>query len=183
MQQNNRVTWIDMAKGYGIILVVLAHLDVGVLGQWIYTFHMPLFFLLSGYVFNDNYDFKTFLSKKVRAIVVPYIVFAIILIVFNGFFYKAYDGYLLIDYIKLVLEYVIQKRVSTLWFLACLFWLNILFYFTRRMLKNNKQLACCSLVLVIVGILYYNVFNGKGLPWNIDVCLMAYPFFWGGVSV
>ena len=42
--ENKRIGWIDIAKGYGILLVILGHLNVGLLGKWIYTFHMPLFF-------------------------------------------------------------------------------------------------------------------------------------------
>src|SRR4051812_17314369 len=58
-----RVTWVDTAKGYGIILVVFAHAVRGLIASdimtwtpvtrfvdaWIYAFHMPLFFVLSGF--------------------------------------------------------------------------------------------------------------------------------------
>ena len=50
-----RISWIDMAKGYGTILVIFAHIHYGGLRTWIYTFHMPLFFFLSGYVFKESY--------------------------------------------------------------------------------------------------------------------------------
>lgn len=40
-RQTDRIAWIDIAKGYGILFVIFAHLDVGILGTWIYTFHMP----------------------------------------------------------------------------------------------------------------------------------------------
>lgn len=38
-----RIEWLDMAKGYGIILVIFAHFGVPLWGTWIYSFHMPLF--------------------------------------------------------------------------------------------------------------------------------------------
>lgn len=45
--------WIDVLKGIGIILVVIGHisLDNG-MSNWIYTFHMPMFFALSGYLWS-----------------------------------------------------------------------------------------------------------------------------------
>uniref|UniRef100_UPI001C2F5592 acyltransferase family protein n=1 Tax=Micrococcus sp. GbtcB5 TaxID=2824750 RepID=UPI001C2F5592 len=50
----NRVEWIDTAKGMGIFLVILGH--TGSLGgritNYIYSYHMPLFFFLSGYLFS-----------------------------------------------------------------------------------------------------------------------------------
>lgn len=44
MEANKRITWLDAAKGYGILLVIFAHVDYSYLRNIIYTFHMPLFF-------------------------------------------------------------------------------------------------------------------------------------------
>lgn len=49
-----RVEWIDMAKGIGLLFVFLGHLKTPFLATWIYTFHMPLFFFLSGLVYNHS---------------------------------------------------------------------------------------------------------------------------------
>ena len=66
-----RLDWIDIAKGIGIILVVLGHTLVpqvretgfaGFLWIFIYNFHMPLFFFLSGYLFEK--DFLTTRTKE-----------------------------------------------------------------------------------------------------------------------
>ena len=47
-----RLEWIDKAKGIGIILVILGHtICPPNIKFWLYSFHMPLFFFLSGYVF------------------------------------------------------------------------------------------------------------------------------------
>lgn len=47
----NRLREIDIAKGYGIILVIMGHiLTEGSFREWIYSFHMPLFFFLAGAV-------------------------------------------------------------------------------------------------------------------------------------
>ena len=72
-EQKKRITWIDMAKGYGIILVILGHLKFDMFRDWIFTFHMPLFFFLSGYVFSTKYDFVTFLKRKCRSMILPYL--------------------------------------------------------------------------------------------------------------
>lgn len=53
-QNSKRVEWIDTAKGIGLILVILGHLKIDYLSAWIYTFHMPLFFFLSGVVFSGH---------------------------------------------------------------------------------------------------------------------------------
>ena len=71
---SNRIKWIDACKGIGIIAVVLGHLAISynstgfyaeystlldALIRVIYSFHMPLFFVLSGYVFYLSYLMKT----------------------------------------------------------------------------------------------------------------------------
>jgi fucose 4-O-acetylase-like acetyltransferase len=80
--RSGRIDWIDMAKGYGILFVIFAHLGVRYIGSWIYTFHMPLFFFLSGYVFSTKYDFKTFVKRRYESIIIPYFSLGIVLVAF-----------------------------------------------------------------------------------------------------
>ena len=83
-----RIEWIDYAKGIGIFLVVLGHVlrglgasvgqgyqpELRAMDQWIYAFHMPLFFLLSG-LFADRAVSKPprrFLIDRFQKILYPY---------------------------------------------------------------------------------------------------------------
>ena len=57
----DRIHYLDIAKGIAMILVILGHtkklIPTNVV-WWLYTFHMPLFFMLSGMVLNiDKYNF------------------------------------------------------------------------------------------------------------------------------
>lgn len=75
-----RIEWIDIARGIGIILVILGHIGIGKIGKFIYSFHIPLFFFLSGYCFSGNgIDIKDFLKKKVKKLIVPYIFIGIVI--------------------------------------------------------------------------------------------------------
>src|ERR671933_120684 len=100
--RTGRVDWIDYAKGVGIILVVYGHVVIGITNagiiasatdtlrlfpkyslDLIYTFHMSLFFFLSGLVADgnpskSNGDFKSLFWKKVKTIAYPYLVWSII---------------------------------------------------------------------------------------------------------
>ncbi len=64
-----RIEWIDVLKGIGIILVILGHTHV-LFRTYIFSFHMPLFFFISGYLFTiDRYkNFAEFACKKVKSI-------------------------------------------------------------------------------------------------------------------
>lgn len=179
MQTRKRIDWIDMAKGYGMILVILAHLNIGrPLILWIYSFHMPLFFMLSGYVFQGDMNFGIFLKKKCRSLLVPYFGLGIPALLYMLFF-ETPGGATKENTIRLFLEFLIQNRAWTVWFLACLFWLEIMFYFAVRYLKTERRLLILSVIMPIVVIGYY-IIGGKSLPWDIDACFIAFPFFYGG---
>ena len=53
--QASRLSWIDVLKGIGIILVVLGHIYLDdVVYNWLYSFHMPLFFIAAGMVYKEK---------------------------------------------------------------------------------------------------------------------------------
>ena len=76
---SNRIVHIDVAKGIGILLVVLGHNWIvlherGELYRVIYSFHMPLFFLLSGIFFNPAKPLLVTLIEKADSILKPYFI-------------------------------------------------------------------------------------------------------------
>lgn len=179
VETKNRIEWIDMAKGYGMFAVIIAHICSGQLHEWIYTFHMPLFFFLSGYVFSNKNSFDDFIKKKAQSLLVPYFSLGIPMVVLT-IFLKLYQNTFTVDATKeLIKDFIIQKRQWTLWYIACLFFLNILFYLITKFAKTNISRAVIVSVITIVGLLYYKC-GGLPLPWNIDVCFTAIPFFFVG---
>ncbi|MGG1754302.1 acyltransferase family protein, partial [Bacillus pumilus] len=76
---NKRLEWVDAAKGIGILLVVMAHVPIpDSFKQFIYSFHMPLFFLLSGMMFrSSSRPALSFIQKKAKSLLLPYLYFSI----------------------------------------------------------------------------------------------------------
>ena len=69
MQKSSlRIEWIDVCKGLGIFLVVIGHTSIAQISQtvynWIYSFHMPMFYMLSGMMLNDSKysDFRSYIK-------------------------------------------------------------------------------------------------------------------------
>lgn len=92
---NTRVTWVDYAKAIGIILVVYGHVARGLqkcgielparfyelADSVVYTFHMPLFFFLSGLFFYESFlrfGGKQLVFKKIDTILYPYLVWSLL---------------------------------------------------------------------------------------------------------
>lgn len=75
---NARIAWIDTAKLIGIYLVILGHIPLNpeaeMLNWFIYVYHMPLFFLLSGAVTSRRSITETCV-RSVRQLIVPYVLF------------------------------------------------------------------------------------------------------------
>lgn len=82
-----RVSWIDCAKGIATVLMILGHTwFTESLKAFFYTFHMPLFFILSGYTFRfeKNINTRSFFAKRIKPIVAYYILFAALNIAWKG---------------------------------------------------------------------------------------------------
>lgn len=78
-----RVLWIDIVKGVAIILVVLGHIgltNVSYIGPWVNSFHVPIFFFISGMLFSNSNSFGIFLNKKILELIKPYLYFSFIAI-------------------------------------------------------------------------------------------------------
>ena len=86
---------VAVIKGLGIILMVLGHAiaiynDYIALYDFIYMFHMPLFFFCTGYFIKDKYVLNidgvlVFITKKVKSVWVKYVVWSLLLILLHNY--------------------------------------------------------------------------------------------------
>ena len=73
--RENRLEWIDWMKAIGIYLIVLGHFySVG--EKWIYVFHVPLFFVISGFLTSKESECRKFWQKLWYNLVVPMLIMA-----------------------------------------------------------------------------------------------------------
>jgi fucose 4-O-acetylase-like acetyltransferase len=191
-----RVQYIDIAKGIGILLVVLAHNDLSgyhpMLHRFIYAFHMPLFFFLSGIFFNPARDFRTIFQKRFNGLIKP-LVFIILLIygisVFFGKMSFSTAGARLLKTLYMTGPYMNWVQ---LWFLPVLFLINLyafFFYRSTNFLSKNWMRWLVLTITLWIGTLwlpYMWTFDvelfGKslslyGLPASLDLVLLGGFFF------
>jgi fucose 4-O-acetylase-like acetyltransferase len=136
----NRIDWLDRARGFGIVLVVIGHalgglIDAGLAegSPWprqtffaVYTFHMPLFFLLSGLLVPQRLErgAKQFLTGLFPTVVLPYFVWSVVqasVIFALGALVNNPSGSLFWTVVSLP-----WNTVSQFWFLYALFWMHVL---------------------------------------------------------
>ncbi len=171
---------IDILKGIGIFLVVLGHLSFKNenISHLIFSFHMPLFFVLSGFVFKRKKMSNFFLSKF-RRILIPYIFFSFIsflayyMLNFRTSIYTIKD-FFIGTLLGISNDYYLAWNV-VLWFLSSIFLVNVLFNVFFR-----KKRWIVLLFLWLLGfILMYNI--DAVLPFHIKSTLLAIPFFGFGI--
>lgn len=190
LNQNKRMDTIDIAKGIGILFVIFAHVnytpEVLVL---IYSFHMPLFFILSGVLFKrEKYEsFRTFIKRRLNTLILPYIFFYMAGLVYAYVSEQMYGDLFDItseEYIQYFLEMFISHRSATvintpLWFVPCLFAVEIMYYFISGLKKKSLILPVCFLLTAFGWLLEsgYLEFDNKTLPWSLDSALFALSFY------
>ena len=192
---SQRIPWIDILKGIAIFSVFLGHMTgmghgtlSGIIHMWIYSFHMPLFFFLSGCVFSiDKYkDYKQFLIKKVKTIYFPVICFTFLSTIFDMLYYGLLlhnENYTVSKYMNDIVGILLQQRGKNdiLWFLPCLFVAENIFYWIVKFgNKYGKSLiAICSIVLYLCGCTYIKLENTL-LPWAVEISLVVLLFIGAG---
>lgn len=177
---------VDIAKGIGIILVILAHTLVAQeVNNLIYLFHMPLFFFISGITaFYSCKEEKVSecIKKNAKSILIPYFVFSIIFFIYwflierkirNQLNISVLDNFFNIFIAKIDMELYSPNVV--MWFLPCLFTTKVLFCLINKIKQGGVQ-AFAVLLSLIIGIVLS--INNVILPWGIETALIALAFMY-----
>lgn len=186
MEQKRRVSYLDMAKGIGVILVVAGHVIgymqmndykayLGPIYHWIASFHMPSFFIISGILLwitgEENRDMKQIILRKIKSLLLPYGVFSIIYILFYARMSIVQPEVVPhSEIIKYVIHTIMFRGIAVMWFLTALFFGEILFLFCRKHLDDMKLVALFSVLCLFV-LLTSSVFLWEG--WESNYGLMA----------
>ena len=173
-----REKWIDIAKGWGVFLVILGHMPSlpSEFRAWIFSFHMPLFYFLSGRTYKvKELSLKTYICKQARGLLVPYFAYSAIFIFFDVLLMQLS----LRDILKRCFNVIIgQGGIDILWFFVSLFWVKSIFQVLRLRLKNIKVLRLTILLIVAFGLGLISI--GVNLPLKIGTSLVALLFYWVG---
>ena len=187
-QPEGRIKWVDTAKALGVFLVFWGHLlydgsSVGsVINRAIYSFHMPMFFILSGFVAKQNKaSFLEFIKSKFSRILLP----AILLYLLTMPLY-----FLTLDYSTASLKSIIIKIFylygscaynRPIWFFICLFQVLVLARLINLTALRSKWIVVVLLLSLIIsytsyasGIKYFSILG-------LDKLVLALFFYTAGV--
>lgn len=177
----SRIGYIDIMKGIGITLVILGHTSsIPYLAPFIYSVHMPLFFLIAGYFFHDEKsEFSLVIKKTARRYILPYLVTCLIILCLfpaTGFHYDYSFTQTLkaciwgkstinVPYVNAIFSDF--PAIGAIWFLLALSFAEIFLYLS---FKFHKWQLLFIIIILIVGIFSFRYIY---LPFSIQNGMVA----------
>ena len=161
-----RIYYFDIAKGILILMVVIGHVvEMGPVNQFVYTFHMPAFFIISGIMLNYSTVLKKplykVIYKKIYTLIIPLVFFEFIGVIANilsfGISLRP-AGYI---YQTLILDF----NNGPDWFIWVLFRAEILFILIHKIIKNKYYFVftVCILGMIMIKYYYYRLAGATGI--------------------
>ncbi len=182
MEIDKRIELLDYARILCVFLVVYAHFYMPDTPErlYIYAFHMPLFFFVSG-ILHKQRSLKVGFEKYTKTLLIPFLYFTIVYICANSlwrtivsesndFFLYRFASYVYVSIKHLFLGLILDKQIPNepVWFLLSLFYCHLAL---DLMLKKRNLF-----LIVYLSVFVLALYIGK-LPFFIDAGLMAFPFF------
>lgn len=146
--KHNRLVEIDILKGLGILAMVAGHVGFGELFNFaIHPFNMPLFFLVSGFLYRCKGSFSLYIKKKLITLILPYILFGLLFcIIWSPV--QLVHGEPLLD-LAFHLFLMNSEGIpigGALWFLTAFFFASVLFDLVFRLSRGgaSRSSIICS---------------------------------------
>lgn len=175
-----RIEYLDIAKGLLIITVILTH-SPWPYAQYMYWFHMPAFFIISGLLYRDGIDFK----KQFLKFYLPYFSFSAVDILFN--FLMSPDTASIGNFLSSFKSYIYGGKAvwGVFWFIPVLLISKFLFSQLRSNLKTPYVLSIIALGYIAVHLYsikvipnsIVNIKEQYWLPLDVDVVPLALAYY------
>ncbi len=177
MEQKRYYTEINIARGIALLFVILGHSFPGgesvinkIVYNVCYSFHMGLFFILSGFVaanklISGNYKITQQLKNKTIRLLVPYFIFSAVTLILKIFTEKfANNPFYLKDSWKILLG---ENPNGGLWFLWTLFMISAIYLFFGKLKHNLVYFAGFSVIAYIANLFLPHTFLSSILKYAI----------------
>lgn len=202
MNEKKRNNILDILKGIGIILIVLGHTGFKYT-NFIYLFHMAIFFIASGYLYKDKYtenkeEMKKFIIKKIKRLYIPFLICNLLGVLLNNFFIDTniydlanHNMFELKDFginiLKVILFHNNTEIFGATWFLRILFEVSIIYsiidYFLNKKIKKYKHFVQIIISFCFCLIGFVMIEKNISLPFLDITMLETYILFELGVII
>lgn len=201
--ENNRNSLMDVARGIGILSIVIGHCCYGLeipfihvkLGEFVYSYHLMIFFFVSGFFFKKEYvkELDKYIGKRLCKFISMLWTYNFIFVLLHNFLVdkgmiSSIEIYKMSDIVSMGIRGILMKYTEELlgacWFLPMFFIGIALFAVLFSLIENNfgnKKLWGHFSVIIISALLglYANV---RGLKWEYEIqtSILAIPVIYMG---
>lgn len=174
-----RIDSIDALRAICILIMIAGHVGFGgKFDRYIHSFHMPVFFIISGYLYNytKQIGFTKYCIAKIKRLLVPYFVYAIL----NYIFWLVFLSEGISWYYPLIRLVTYNTKdlpiCGALWFVTALFWTEIFYFIFDKVLKITwiRILVICVISICVA---LFQTRNEFRLPLTMDTAMVCLLFF------
>lgn len=172
-----RIIWVDVGKYFCIMFVMLSHLESNteLLSKFYSPFFLTTFFFLSGYVYMRPLSFRNHIIKKIRGLLIPWLIFSVMDILLSSVISLRNNVDVKSELFWNFLQ--IRGMGDAIWFVAALFVAYIPFYFLIR-IKSPLLVFSISAVCSVISVLYSRyapafAYGTNALPWHLEYIFQA----------
>lgn len=187
MESKIRKEEFDVLKAIGMLSIIAGHLGINIVSNIVYVFHVPLFFLVSGYFFKPR---EVLFTKKHKNLLKVYFFTSFLILIIKiliAFLSKTQtvwsvteEGLFAILYVSgninnQILGYAIPC-VGAIWFLLALFWADIIYFEICKYVNNELYKFIITCFLFLIGVFT----SSQWLPFSLQSGLVGVFFFFLG---
>lgn len=193
MAEKKKIEWLAVLQGFSMLLVVMGHVDLtnkgydadypiaSAIHAVIYTFHMPLFIFISGWLFyytciRKAKPYKDMLKSKSKRLLVPFFAFTVVTIVLKMALPQLMKR--AVDLEEIVNTFILFRSnpLGEMWFIVVLFELMLL-YPVYKMIAENR----ISAIIGLGGAFLINMFTPSVSYFYMEKVTYMLPFFVAGI--
>lgn len=176
-----RKAYIDIMKCIGIIFIVMGHIPITnrLTHDWIFSFHVALFFFISGYLHKVVPTNISFIRKNFYSLILVTLLYFIIGRIFvamqNFVFYQ--DKFNINDvFFQPFISYITgSSSMGVMWFVVALFWMRIAFNIAAQYFKKNGFVWILLLLFIVLSVgVYYSGFRFN--YYQLSAVMLAMPY-------
>ena len=188
-----REEWVDTLKGIGILLVIVGHTNSPFF-KLIYGFHMPLFFMISGFLYNEKSKKNGLINsikKDAKRYLYPYFILSGLNLIISFLFEILKNG-VSVSLFNMTGKWIFGilwsygnaaylPNCTPLWFFVGLFFARILLYLILKLRSNMYRISACVGFVVVDYSL--SIMPHMKLPWNIDAAMIGCVCMYAGYTL
>jgi len=159
--EKRRLEYVDVARGIAMLCVIIGHLGIHDIDRVVFTFHIPLFYLISGYFISEKSSLSDFVRHKAKTLLVPYYITGAVMILLGmikGLVTEGING--MIGYFAMFTTATIYGAgdtykepftiimIGATWFLWATFWGSLFLKLSLKMRANTRIAFISALFLI-----------------------------------